>query len=150
MAQTRNYTFTPERDYGGDWKAYYRDYAANRERVNAGDDGPKQGDTRVVAKVQPVDDPPKNVASLVKYLSELGFHTQVLGHSEEKYLRGEWHPQEVVHVTAKMGKSAGWFRWVNGKPEESKVQVNGERPAWTTMTAGKKLLLGAEPHGATD
>lgn len=144
MAQARNYTFAPTRDYGGDWKAYFADYRKNRDEVNAGDDGPKQGDMRNLDGLTPERNPPKNVTTLDKYLTELGFEVEVLSQRQEKYLRGEWHRQEVVHVTARMGKSAGWFRWIDGKPQECKVQVNGERPVWTTMTAGKKMLLGAD------
>lgn len=146
MATKRDYIFTCP-DAWGSWEEYFRAYAANREQVNAGDAGPVQGDVRFTSGIIPLKDPPTSAKRLAAFLADLGFDVDVLEQSQERFWRGEWVPQHIIHVTGlysgSEGKSAIWARWLDGKAQECKVQVNGAMPVWVGVTEAKKMIVGA-------
>lgn len=146
MATKRDYTFTYTGPQGS-WSDYFRAYAENRDRVNAGPDGPSQGDVRFLSGVIPAKNPPASATKLAAWLRELGFGVDVLEQAQERFWRGEWVPQDVIHVTALMsgseGRSALWAKWLKGSAQPCKVQVNGGMPVWVNVTEAKKMIVGA-------
>lgn len=146
MPTKRDYIFTYP-DAWGSWEEYFRAYAANRERVNDGDTGPVQGDVRLTSGVIPLKDPPISAKRLAAFLADLEFDVDVLEQRQERFWRGKWVPQVIVHVTGLLsgseGRSALWARWLNGKAQECKVQVNGALPARVGVTEAKKMIVGA-------
>lgn len=147
MAGTkRDFNFTPTREYDN-WHDYFADYAAHRHAIN----NPEVPDvvngtvepTREVEKVD-IADAIRSAKTLANYAAELGFKVDVWTGGSRKFWRGEWLEQSVWHVAGKMGKSAFHMRWVEGKAQECRVQINGGPVEWMAVTAAKKKILEAD------
>lgn len=143
----RSFNFTPTRDYGTDWHAYFADYRKNIEEVNMeGKAETPNGAIEVTEKAteQTIADAVRSAKALANYAQELGFAVQVHTSGQRKFWRGEWLEESVWHVSGKKGSSAFHARWVAGKAVDAKVQVNGAEPQWVKVTEAKRLLLEAD------
>jgi hypothetical protein len=147
VSTKRDYTFKPPRDYNGDWREYFADYATNREQVN----NPKvveveRGTVELVDSTEEVSlaDAIRSAKTLAAYAQDLGFAVKVHTSSQRKFWNGVWKEQPVWHVSGKMGLSAFHARWVDGKAVETRVQINGGPVEWLPVTKAKERLVGAE------
>ena len=145
MPAKTNFTFAPEHDYDN-WHDYFTAYAENREAVrNPPIPDAKEGDLRTINTVTPVadEDMPRSAKQLRTYAEDWGYTCEVLSHKRERFFRGAWVPEEVVHVTGVFdgeAHSAFHMRWVNGKAQDCRIQVNGGRKELVGIMLAKKKM----------
>ena len=145
MATKASFTFAPERDYDN-WHDYFAAYAEHRELIrNPPVPEAKDGDVRTVGLIHtvPEDDMPRSARTLRNYAQDWDFDCQVLTHSRERYFRGQWVHEDVLHVTGvhdAYTHSAFHMRWVNGKAQDCRIQINGGPVEWLGITAAKKRM----------
>jgi len=151
MTDKKSYNFTPARDYGGDWHAYFADYREHVTAINNPQEAEvKEGKVETTKPVEKltIEEALKASKQFATYAQDLGFEVDVWVGGQRKFWRGEWQEVAVWHVAGKKGKSAFHMRWHESdgamKAQECKVQVNGGSVEWLSVTAAKKRLLEAE------
>ena len=105
----------------------------------------REGDTRTLSGVIPIpeEDVPRSAKQLRTYAEDWGYTCEVLSHKRERFSRGAWVPEEVVHVTGVFdgeAHSAFHMRWVNGKAQDCRIQVNGGQKELVGIMLAKKKM----------
>lgn len=123
-----SWTFTPSRDYGGDWGAYFAEYTAQREAHFAGQDEVNAGETVVLSREWLAPDALSKRTKLGKLAQRLvaeGWEVHV-GYSTFK------EPDRIVKSTGtlKEGKEGELF-WLDA----------AHRPTKRRLTATRDLLM---------